>query len=102
MTHLRLAPLVLLAAASLAALAQIESPPGHAHPDPLPAPPSKAGGADARALGFAQLDKNGDGKLGSSEAGVDTRLAARFTELDTDKNGTLSNGEFAAWAGTGG
>ena len=43
---------------------------------------------------FARLDTNGDGKATAAE--VEAAAVARFTELDTDKNGTVTPEEQAA------
>lgn len=43
---------------------------------------------------FARMDTDGDGKATAAEA--DAAAAARFTALDTDKNGTLTPEEQAA------
>jgi EF-hand domain pair/EF hand len=57
-----------------------------------------AAGQEAR---FKQLDKNGDGKLSSSElapGGANDRSDAAFKRLDTDKDGSVSQAEFMAQA----
>lgn len=43
-----------------------------------------------------QLDANEDGELSQEEASKNTQIAARFTGLDADDDGTLSANELAA------
>jgi len=45
---------------------------------------------------FKRADANGDGKLSKEEAARLPAIAARFDELDRDKDGFLSLAEFAA------
>lgn len=44
---------------------------------------------------FAKLDKNKDGKIAKSETPAKSPLASHFDMLDTNKNGSLSQVEFA-------
>lgn len=43
---------------------------------------------------FTTLDTNGDGYVSQEEAAANASLAAKFSELDTDKNGALSSSEY--------
>jgi hypothetical protein len=43
---------------------------------------------------FSTLDTNGDGYVSKDEAKSNAALAAKFGELDTDKNGSLSSSEY--------
>lgn len=48
-------------------------------------------------LSFGVLDINTDGKLSKDEVKGNATLTSDFSKLDTDRNGSLSNGEFAAF-----
>ena len=61
-------------------------------------PVSAAAGATKPAAGhpgFAQADRNKDGLLDKSEAGVVPGLSANFERADTNKDGKLDEVEFA-------
>ena len=45
----------------------------------------------------AKLDTNGDGVIDRSEAAANPRLAAKFDELDKNKDGKLSRDELPRW-----
>lgn len=47
---------------------------------------------------FARADSNGDGKLSRDESQRFPEIAARFDELDTNRDGFLSLAEFAVGA----
>lgn len=53
-------------------------------------------------LSFGVLDLNTDGKLSKDEVKGNATLTTDFSKLDTDRNGSLSNGEFAAFEGKAG
>lgn len=46
---------------------------------------------------LAKLDTNGDGVIDRSEAAANPRLAAKFDELDKNKDGKLSRDELPRW-----
>lgn len=45
---------------------------------------------------FTALDRNNDHRLSRSEAGFDRLLSQTFAEIDTDADGFVTLGEFAA------
>lgn len=45
---------------------------------------------------FKSLDKNTDERLSQSEVKADTALSAHFAALDADRDGYLTEGEYAA------
>jgi Ca2+-binding EF-hand superfamily protein len=51
----------------------------------------------AQAPSFESLDKNSDGKVSLNEASEHDALFVAFKKLDTDKDGTLTREEFAAF-----
>ena len=51
-------------------------------------------GSDAPS--FMQIDANADGRISKEEARADARVAERFQEADTDRDGHLSLEEFSA------
>ena len=63
------------------------------------APPYSASGSNPaqQNLSFGVLDINTDGKLSKDEVKGNATLTSDFSKLDTDRNGSLSNGEFAAF-----
>ena len=48
-----------------------------------------------QAADYSKLDANGDGSISKDEAKGDPTLSAKFSELDKDKNGTLSSTELS-------
>lgn len=83
--HTLLAVSLLSALASGAAMAAIQS---DAATGAVPAQKTH--------MGFAQLDKNGDGKIDRGEAAAAPRLAERFDRLDADKDGSVTAAEMKA------
>jgi hypothetical protein len=65
-----------------------------AQTSPQPAPPAQERMTPEGA--FKRADTNGDGKLSREEAARLPAIAAKFTELDKDKDGFLSLAEFMA------
>ena len=59
---------------------------------------SSATGREAIEAAFARADTNSDGKLSRDEAQRFPEIAARFDELDLDRDGFLSFAEFAVGA----
>jgi Ca2+-binding EF-hand superfamily protein len=59
-------------------------------------PASAAGSSDtARYMeAFVRSDKNGDGKLSKEEAESLPAIANRFEQIDTDKDGSISQAEY--------
>jgi len=51
--------------------------------------------AAAEPASFSKLDADGDGRVSAIEAANDTKIAAAFTDADTDKDGYLSQEEFS-------
>ena len=51
-------------------------------------------GSDAPS--FTQIDANADGRISTEEARADARVAERFQDADTDRDGYLSLEEFSA------
>ncbi|MGH8082317.1 MAG: hypothetical protein ACREP7_17205 [Lysobacter sp.] len=106
-----LSPLLLAALAGLtapAAFAQNGSPPGSHPPDSglqRTEPPVNDMRGDTRvpspgeAIGptkFAELDSNGDHKISRDEAALDSLIAANFTAIDLDHDGSISLSEYQA------
>jgi len=52
-----------------------------------------AAGAFADDPDYSKLDTNGDKSISKEEAKANADLAAKFDELDADKNGSLSESE---------
>jgi hypothetical protein len=96
----------LIAGSAALAYAQTATPqaatPQATPAEPAPAPAMGSGTKVDASLkvsaAFKRADANGDGKLSSAEAGKLPTLAAKFAELDKDKDGFLSSEEFSAGA----
>ena len=79
-----------------AVMAQATMPP--AAVEPLVGAQFSATGRVAVEAAFTLADLNGDGSLSREEVARLPAIAARFDELDDDKDGVLSLEEFAAGA----
>src|SRR5688572_10365222 len=55
------------------------------------------GNTGSRSVSFGGLDVNMDNKLSRDEIKADNSLTADFDKLDKDRNGSLSDSEFAAF-----
>lgn len=57
-----------------------------------------AGGAFASDdMDFADVDGDNDGMISQTEVPSDHKLAGKFAQIDTNRNGSLSEAEFDAW-----
>ena len=88
--------LELIAGAAIAAFAglataQISSPPPSTSPSTSTAP---AGGTGEV---FTKLDADKDGMVSKKEASKNKELTSKWDTLDTNKDGKLDQGEFAAF-----
>lgn len=52
--------------------------------------------AEGGSKSFQDLDKNGDGKISLEEAKKSPEIKSGFTQADTNQDGSLDAGEFAA------
>ena len=62
---------------------------------------SAVGAQSAAAAGqptLESLDKNGDGQISLNEASANDELFVAFKKLDTNRDGMLTQAEFAAWS----
>lgn len=88
---------VALAAATGVAVAQM-TPPSPS----TPSTPSDSPAAGAPSGGeFTKLDSDKDGMVSKKEASRNKGLTAKWDTLDTNKDGKLDQGEFAAFETTG-
>lgn len=96
--------LITLAIAAAFAAPALAQSPGRTTTDPKDsnpaAPPATYGTQDraasgASAGGFTAMDRNGDGYISREEA-RDATWHSRFSELDTDNDGRLSQQEYGA------
>jgi hypothetical protein len=90
-----------LAACAGLAVAQVSPPPPSTPPSGSPAtsPSTGAGGAAGGAGGdvFTKLDSDKDGMVSKKEASKNKDLTSKWDTLDTNKDGKLDQGEFAAF-----
>lgn len=56
-----------------------------------------AGGAMKGAMGFDQLDKDGDGLISQQEAAQHAMLNSKFNDADKDGDGQVDEAEFSAF-----
>ena len=82
-----------LAACAGVAVAQIAAPP----PSTPPGGTSSRGADDT----FTKLDSDKDGMVSKKEASKNKDLAAKWDTLDSNKDGKLDQGEFAAFESGG-
>ena len=80
------------------AFAQI-SPPAPSSTSPSSTSPS-TGSAPAGGDVFTKLDADKDGMVSKKEASKNKSLTAKWDTLDTNKDGKLDQGEFAAFEAT--
>jgi hypothetical protein len=52
-------------------------------------------------MDMSSVDKNSDGKITKSEASSNKDLSGQFSKLDTNKDGSLDQGEFAKFEAKG-
>lgn len=62
---------------------------------PTPAPSAAAGASQNDQPSFAQIDRNKDGFIDKSEAGVVPGMSANFERADRNRDGKLDDAEFA-------
>jgi hypothetical protein len=97
-----------LAAGTGLAIAQISPPPPSSSPSTSPstgspstgspsASPSAGGAAGASGETFTKLDSDKDGMVSKKEASKNKDLTGKWDTLDTNKDGKLDQGEFAAF-----
>ena len=96
--------LELIAGAAIAAfaglaVAQISPPPPSTPPSSPSTSPSAApsGGATGTGDVFTKLDSDKDGMVSKKEASKNKDLTSKWDTLDTNKDGKLDQGEFAAF-----
>lgn len=94
-----------IAAVTGLAVAQISSPPPSSPPSSTspsttsPSSPSSTAPSGGAAGGdqFTKLDSDKDGMVSKKEASKNKDLAAKWDTLDSNKDGKLDQGEFAAF-----
>jgi hypothetical protein len=95
--------LVCLTSVSLVAVAQTAAPAAPsatpkaaaAGTDPKPTAAPSAKDKASMEVAFSRADTNGDGKLSKEEAARMPAIAAKFEELDANKDGNLTMDEFS-------
>ncbi|MGH8482015.1 MAG: hypothetical protein ACRES8_06110 [Nevskiaceae bacterium] len=83
-----------LAACAGLAVAQISPPPPSSPPSGSPSASPDAGASGDT---FTKLDGDKDGMVSKKEASKNKDLTAKWDTLDTNKDGKLDQGEFAAF-----
>ena len=102
-TSLQLIAGAAIAACTGLALAQISPPPpsstSPSSTSPSSTSPSSTGSSSASGSSdaFAKLDADKDGMVSKKEAAKDKSVTAKWDTLDTNKDGKLDPGEFAAF-----
>jgi hypothetical protein len=105
-TSLKLIAGATLAACTGLAVAQISPPPPSSSPSTSPStgapssstsPSGSASGAAGSGETFTKLDSDKDGMVSKKEASKNKDLAGKWDTLDTNKDGKLDQGEFAAF-----
>lgn len=86
-----------IAGFATAAMAQATNQPTPPNP-PVPSPPATPVEDERSSIeaAFARADADGDGKLNVQEAARLPAVAAKFDDLDRDKDGFISHDEFIA------
>lgn len=102
-TSLQLIVGATIAACAGVALAQISPPPPSSSPSPnssaspSESPATGSSSSSASADQFNKLDADKDGMISKKEAAKDKGLTAKWATLDSNKDGKLDPGEFAAY-----
>ena len=95
-----------LVAGTGVAIAQISPPPPSSPPSSsspstgapsTPTSPSSSGSAGGSGETFTKLDSDKDGMVSKKEASKNKDLTGKWDTLDTNKDGKLDQGEFAAF-----
>jgi hypothetical protein len=89
-----------LAACAGLAVAQTSPPPPSTPPSGAPTTSPGAGAGGAAGAGgdvFTKLDSDKDGMVSKKEASKNKDLTTKWDTLDTNKDGKLDQGEFAAF-----
>lgn len=78
---------------SAAAFAQDPTPP--AQPESSPTTTDTTMATEGALPEFTTLDVNGDGYVSKDEAKANASLTAKWADIDTDKNGSISSSEYS-------